>query len=377
MNVRSFAEVAEFFLRDIFAFLVPGAVLLIALSLVFGRTLSDALGGTLTIPPEGADQWTIAVVLSYIAGASMQAAGERIVVAVINRLGEFAIKRCKTQWRIGDIESQSSFNQRTTGSRSFLTLRAMLRDHLHFDVEADLHKVRNLAMSIAPSRISEVYRNMYTSQLCLGSSVALLTTSIITLGSIGLNQFTSVGPETRSFGSAWLVVFLPMAVLLLDRRYRYYSISMRIPIDIALAYLSEGATNSRGAVAMKTHLVYLAGGMRGTWQDEVKAACLKLEFSDPRNHALTEPRDFTAWDLEHIRQSDVLLGYMSEDNPSGVGLALELGYAKALGKLTILVDEKSAGDKEFARYFSIVAAAVDVRKSSLAEGITFLQSLER
>ena len=128
---------------------------------------------------------------------------------------------------------------------------------------------------------------------------------------------------------------------------------------------------------MKTHLVYLAGGMRGTWQDEVKAACLKLEFSDPRNHALTEPRDFTAWDLEHIRQSDVLLGYMSEDNPSGVGLALELGYAKALGKLTILVDEKSAGDKEFARYFSIVAAAVDVRKSSLAEGITFLQSLER
>ncbi len=128
---------------------------------------------------------------------------------------------------------------------------------------------------------------------------------------------------------------------------------------------------------MKGHRVYLAGGMRGAWQDQVKAACPGLVFSDPRAHGLAEPRDFTAWDLHHVRQSDAVFAYMSEDNPSGFGLALELGYAKALGKLTVLVDEKSPHDAAFARYFAIVAAATDVGKSSLSDGIAFLQSLDR
>lgn len=347
-------------------------MLLISLSLLFGPSLNDAFGESLVIPPRDSAQWAFAIIVAYIVGASMQAIGEHVVVRAID-----LTRHIQPGWRVGDIEPTDAFVERTTEGAPFLAARSMLSAHLHFEVVRDLHEVRNLAMSIAPDRISEVYRNMYTSQLCLGSSVALLITSIIAMVCLGLDHFTSVDPQTRSFGIAWIAVFLPMAIFLLDRRFRYYGISMRIPIHIALAKMSEGSITKEGAMPMKGHRVYLAGGMRGTWQDQVKAACPGLNFSDPRTHGLTEPTEFAAWDLDHVRQSDAVFGYMSKDNPSGLGLALELGYAKALRKLTILVDEKSPQDEAFARHFAIVATTTDVTKSCLADGIAFLQSLDR
>ena len=44
---------------------------------------------------------------------------------------------------------------------------------------------------------------------------------------------------------------------------------------------------------------------------------------------------------------------MQKDNPSGFGLTLEIGYAAALGKQIILVDEKSSFDEIFEQKFKI------------------------
>lgn len=80
---------------------------------------------------------------------------------------------------------------------------------------------------------------------------------------------------------------------------------------------------------MKT--IYLAGGMKSSWQDTAIRALLDVAFVDPRTHGLIHEADYTAWDLAGIRRSDMVLAYMDSANPSGYGLCLEVGYAHALG----------------------------------------------
>jgi nucleoside 2-deoxyribosyltransferase len=85
--------------------------------------------------------------------------------------------------------------------------------------------------------------------------------------------------------------------------------------------------------------IYLAGGMKSGWQDELISHFPNIEFLDPRSHGLTEPKDYTKWDLDAIRECDVIFGYLEESNPTGYNLCFELGYAHALGKKIIWVNE--------------------------------------
>lgn len=112
--------------------------------------------------------------------------------------------------------------------------------------------------------------------------------------------------------------------------------------------------------------VYLAGGMHSTWRNKVKKCCPHLEFVDPCDHRLTQPMEYTLWDLSHLSRCHLLFGYMENNNPSGVGLSLEVGFAKARGIPIILVDEK------FDKYFAIVRSSADITMNSLDEGILLL-----
>lgn len=105
--------------------------------------------------------------------------------------------------------------------------------------------------------------------------------------------------------------------------------------------------------------VYLAGGMRTTWQDELIAALPNVVFLDPRSHGLNDPAAYTAWDLNAIREADAVVACMTSDNPSGYGLSLEVGFAYALGKPVYFIDGVR-GDWR-SRYFDMhreVATAV-------------------
>ncbi len=121
--------------------------------------------------------------------------------------------------------------------------------------------------------------------------------------------------------------------------------------------------------------LYLAGGFKGGWHDLVIGQ-LRNDFCiyNPQTHDLEEPNKYTYWDLFHVDKCDILLGYMSEDNPSGYGLALEIGYAKAKNKLIILIDDRSKVDQSFSRYFAICHESADVICDTLDEAIEYLKT---
>ena len=74
--------------------------------------------------------------------------------------------------------------------------------------------------------------------------------------------------------------------------------------------------------------IYLAGGMNDVdWQKKVINSFegldnqkAKFVFYNPREHMLTESREYTIWDLFYVRKCDILFAYMQKNNPSGFGL---------------------------------------------------------
>lgn len=118
-------------------------------------------------------------------------------------------------------------------------------------------------------------------------------------------------------------------------------------------------------------VVYLAGGMRGNWRDLVRQKVPIAVYLDPCKHQLTEPQHYTIWDLAAVDHCDVVLAYMESDNPSGIGMALEIGYARGKGKVVILADESSN------RYMAIVRAASSLWFNTLDGAIEYLARLQR
>lgn len=104
--------------------------------------------------------------------------------------------------------------------------------------------------------------------------------------------------------------------------------------------------------------VYLAGGFRSKWQAQVAgrlAGC--FELLDPSAHNILDPAEYTEWDLEAVRESDIVLANMEASNPGGYSLALEVGFAKALGKQIIMVDQVT--EPSVKRYFEMVRQCSD------------------
>ena len=89
-------------------------------------------------------------------------------------------------------------------------------------------------------------------------------------------------------------------------------------------------------------LLYLAGGMYSGWQEEVKKRLGdKVKYYDPctdtNQNCLA---DLTIADRDNAKKCDLMLAYFEKGNPSGLGMAAEIGMAAAVGKARIyLVDE--------------------------------------
>ena len=98
--------------------------------------------------------------------------------------------------------------------------------------------------------------------------------------------------------------------------------------------------------------IYLAGGMKGTWQDRIREVLPNHTCYDPRDHNLSNPVDYTKWDLDHVKKADLIFAVFTKDNPSGFGMSLEIGYAHALGIPIVLVDEQGSKSWAMAREMS-------------------------
>ena len=74
--------------------------------------------------------------------------------------------------------------------------------------------------------------------------------------------------------------------------------------------------------------IYLAGGFRSGWQAGVIKQLPGYIFLDPSQHNIKDPKEYTIWDLEAIRQCDIVLANMEPTNPGGYSLALEIGFGE-------------------------------------------------
>src|SRR5664280_1607984 len=118
-------------------------------------------------------------------------------------------------------------------------------------------------------------------------------------------------------------------------------------------------------------VIYLAGGFRSGWQAQVIQRLPSFDFRDPSQHKIQDPAEYTRWDLESIRASDIVLGYMEATNPGGYSLALEIGFAHALGKQVLLVDE--INDPSLSRYFEMVRQCSECVFATLDQAIDRLR----
>jgi len=124
--------------------------------------------------------------------------------------------------------------------------------------------------------------------------------------------------------------------------------------------------------------VYLAGGMKSGWQEKVRRnGPPGVRYLNPCDHGLSGEREYTAWDLYALKSSDVLFVYFESSNPSGYGLSLEAGFAYALGKTIVFVDEKTASDPVAGRRLGMLRSTASVVFDNLDDGIEFLHHLAR
>lgn len=120
--------------------------------------------------------------------------------------------------------------------------------------------------------------------------------------------------------------------------------------------------------------IYLAGGFRSKWQVHVISRLSgAYELLDPSTHNIQDPAEYTKWDLDAVRHSDIVLANMEATNLGGYSLALEVGFARALGKRILLVDQIK--DASVSRYFEMVRQCSERVFSTLEEAIDYLETL--
>ncbi len=118
-------------------------------------------------------------------------------------------------------------------------------------------------------------------------------------------------------------------------------------------------------------VIYLAGGFKSGWQAKVIKQLPGYEFLDPSQHNIQDAAEYTRWDLDAVRASNIVLGYMEPTNPGGYSLALEIGFAHALSKTVLLVDEIT--DPSVSRYFEMVRQCSGRVFNTLSQAIEFLR----
>lgn len=125
---------------------------------------------------------------------------------------------------------------------------------------------------------------------------------------------------------------------------------------------------------MKDLSLYLAGGSHSNWQKHFwKEFEGLLIIYDPSLHDLHNAKEYTSWDLLHIKRADIVVAVMESSNPSGYGLALEIGYAHALGKTILLIDSRSPNDESFRRYFDMARCCATIEFHNVESALAYLK----
>jgi hypothetical protein len=381
MNAGEFLESLKEFFLDAIGTVIPGLVALIGTALVVPSLRVSLQSGFL-------NPW-LTVVWSYVIGNGILGVAGPIQKA-LGWLGD----------RVGSkrFRSHRKMESCIQSSDSYHNFRKLVGSPIKKgDSKDEFHSWRNEAMTIASEEKHTVYRFTFISLFHTGIATSLLLTpvlwvilllleSIVTLPVDVLNLSTGTGLAISACAFAASIPFW-------SRSFEFRARSLRVPFSMASAFLrapDKGVSNhinnavttdvgepEKSSTLSDNHpTVYLAGGFRSGWQDQIAEECVNLNLIDPSQHGLRPEEEYTTWDLEAIRLSDIVFAYAEATNPSLYGLALEIGFAKALGKTIVLVDEKTPKDPITGRYLGMVRSSSDVSFDKFSDGLDYLKKFQ-
>lgn len=384
MGAGELIETLEHFFLDLIGTVIPGTILTVGCWMMLGQpALVDSQP---LVPPRGAFGWVLLVAAGYVVGHGLTCLGHVAVKPCVESIARIT-RRCHLTSRVlpRSVRDEAEIMDEILNSHNYLAMvgeakRVHRWPQLEMGPTESVHSWRNIAMSIAQDSSPLVYRFMFVSLLNLGVATAFVSL-VVAWGALSVLRAMDLVSVSVPFNGWSAVILLVFSLPFLERHYTFYTRSMKVPFSMAAVKLrAEGSSLSVPSPvesSTKGLGVYLAGGFHSGWQDRVVDSMPSLKFFDPREHGLEAPSEYSLWDLEAIRQSDVVFAYLEATNPGGYALALEVGYARALGKHIVFVDEKSAVEEKGGRYLAMVRTSADVVFHSFEEGLAFLRSMEK
>lgn len=133
---------------------------------------------------------------------------------------------------------------------------------------------------------------------------------------------------------------------------------------------------------MKKQTIYLAGGFKSDWANDIKKCSDKFQWINPKEkefkngeRIIMDVNEYGRWDLHFIKQCDICFIYIERSNTSCIGLSVEAGFAKGLGKTVILILEPNHETIKDC-YLSFITQVADIVFEDLESGINYLKSFE-
>lgn len=363
MKPENIIVALEKFFFEIIGQLLPGFLLLVG----FYFILPDSTTNTL-IPTTELGSWTI-VAISYAIGGALTTLGSYILIPFYLKIFKLKILSwIFTQEMKDTLKSNSEFDESLVDSAPYK------RAHLDLDKKSKVSTIRNVAMSsIKQEDKVTTIRFMFLSLLSRGVSTCIFIVIIVYSSNTFLDKGISLETIIQ-FIATVISAFLIMLPFVLRER-EFYNRARRLPIESFFALSVSKEKEQYTPKSSKT--VYLSGGHHSGWQDRVKNSVKQFKYLDPSKTNITDAKLYTQWDLEAVRNSDIVFAYLENSNPSGYGLSVEVGYAAALNKFIILIDEKSTATPEIASYLNIVRETANVVFDDFNKGITYLNSLAK
>lgn len=389
MKSSDFIEATERFFNDIIGTLIPGIFLIIVSWYLLNKPIM--IESIQIVPPNSSTSWIILIISGYILGHFVISFGNMIVIRIVDKIIRFLKNKPLLKWIVPkqckhyeEIIDSISNSKECVAFREFLSKQ--YPNYSQFDPNQDnIHSLRSIAMTIASEETHIVHRFMFISLFNLGISSVILLFIIFQVFLVILSIFDI---SIISYSPSIISITAPLVLLLflLDRRYEFYSRALRVPFSMVLAKSISNSTSYNNAFssdqskqsqigykANDCYSIYLAGGFHSNWQDSLIDKFENVEFLDPRKHELKDIKAYTSWDLKAIEKCDCVFAYLESTNPGGYALACEIGYAKAINKMVILVDEKSSADGNTDKYFKMIHGISNISCDSLQDGIMFLE----
>jgi hypothetical protein len=313
------------------------------------------------VPPATSFDWAVLIVGSFAAGHVVSPIGVWLVDKLAARVLGFM-----------NVNSYGSLADEIVKSESFrLCERDSGLSNTDVPTTRRLSAVRNVVMStLKESDRHTTYRFMFLSLFNRGVATAIVIVGVVIVALAWWYAEISLARGDR------IVLGLgALAVPFLFERASYFQgVTLRVPFSMRLGALRSSAVGS----APPRHsdhaerVVYLAGGFHSGWQDRVIQSLQGFKWLDPRKHGFQAPAAYTEWDLQAVRACDVLLACAESSNPGLYSLALEIGFAKAIGKKIILVVAPDIAPST-KKYLTMCEEVADVTVASLEEAIGLLR----